>query len=300
MSKMFAKKVQAVKWANKTEADLERQLHPNSKANEATVQQLIDKYLEDITPRKKSAEDEVSRCRMISKYLGHYRLDKLTPHKVVEYAELRLDDVSSDSVRKELSILSVIINAGMSLWGIELPANPVTTASGMMKFKKTLKPKVHRERRPTPEELETLYKHAPNAMPLLIEYAVETCMRRGEIAGQLREHRNGNILHIPETKTSTPRTIPLSPRACEILDSLPDQDPVWGMRPDSITQAFNRTCDRLGIIDLRVHDLRHEGTSRLFEKNLDVMEVAHITGHKDLRVLKRYTHLKPEDIAKKL
>ena len=54
------------------------------------------------------------------------------------------------------------------------------------------------------------------------------------------------------------------------------------------------------ISDLRFHDLRHEATTRLFEKGLNVMEVAAITGHKDLRMLQRYTHLKPETIASKL
>ena len=57
---------------------------------------------------------------------------------------------------------------------------------------------------------------------------------------------------------------------------------------------------RAGIENLRFHDLRHEATTRLFEKGLNIMEVASITGHKDLRMLRRYTHLKAEDLAKKL
>ena len=61
-----------------------------------------------------------------------------------------------------------------------------------------------------------------------------------------------------------------------------------------------RACKRAGIEDLRFHDLRHEATSRIFEKGLNVMEVAAITGHKDLRMLQRYTHLRAEDLAVKL
>jgi integrase len=61
-----------------------------------------------------------------------------------------------------------------------------------------------------------------------------------------------------------------------------------------------RTIRRAGIEDLRFHDLRHEATTRLFEKGLNVMEVASITGHKDLRMLRRYTHLTAEDLARKL
>lgn len=55
-----------------------------------------------------------------------------------------------------------------------------------------------------------------------------------------------------------------------------------------------------GIIGLHLRDLRHEATSRLFEKGLNIMEVSAITGHKDLKMLKRYTHLKAEDLALKL
>ena len=66
-------------------------------------------------------------------------------------------------------------------------------------------------------------------------------------------------------------------------------------------QAFSRSCDRAEILDFRFHDLRHEATSRLFEdKGLDIMEVASITGHKTLQMLKRYMHLRAENLAKKL
>lgn len=75
---------------------------------------------------------------------------------------------------------------------------------------------------------------------------------------------------------------------------------MWNIKPDSITQAFKRICKSAKISDLRFHDLRHEATSRFFELGLNIMEVSSITGHKDLRMLKRYTHLKTEDLAQKL
>jgi integrase len=63
---------------------------------------------------------------------------------------------------------------------------------------------------------------------------------------------------------------------------------------------WSRACRRAEINDLHLHDLRHESTSRLFELGLNIMEVSAITGHKDLKMLKRYTHLKAEDLALKL
>ena len=72
------------------------------------------------------------------------------------------------------------------------------------------------------------------------------------------------------------------------------------MRPDSISQAFERVCKAAGITGLTFHDLRHEATSRLFEKGLGLMEVASITGHKTVQMLKRYTHLRAEDLVGRL
>ena len=99
-----------------------------------------------------------------------------------------------------------------------------------------------------------------------------------------------------------PRTIPLSKKAITILKGEPRNinGKVWCIKPDSITQAFTRVCNEAEINDLRFHDLRHEATSRFFGKGLNIMEASSITGHKDLRMLKRYTHLKAENLVHKL
>ncbi len=111
--------------------------------------------------------------------------------------------------------------------------------------------------------------------------------------------RKARVLWVPETKTGTPRRVPLSTKALAVLDSLTRRldGQVWGMRPDSISQAFERVCLAAGIEGLTFHDLRHEATSRLFEKGLNPMQVAAITGHKTLQMLKRYTHLRAEDLV---
>ena len=126
-------------------------------------------------------------------------------------------------------------------------------------------------------------------------------MRRGEIAAMRWDHmdRKARALLIPETKTWTPRRVPLSTAALGVLDQLPRRidGRVWAMRPDSISQAFERVCKAADIEGLTFHDLRHEATSRLFEKGLNPMQVAAITGHKTLQMLKRYTHLRAEDLV---
>lgn len=91
--------------------------------------------------------------------------------------------------------------------------------------------------------------------------------------------------------------IPMSSRARRILLEYPQG---FGLRPDSITQAFSRACERAGIVGFRVHDLRHEAISRFFEKGLTVEEVASISRHDDWRSLKIYTQPRPELVSKKL
>ena len=105
-----------------------------------------------------------------------------------------------------------------------------------------------------------------------------------------------------DTKNGADRAVPLTSRAVNLLQSMPRNlnGFVFNITSDAITKAFCRIRDRAGLTNLRFHDLRHEATSRFFEMGLNIMEVSSITGHKDLSMLKRYTHLKAEDLAKKL
>jgi|TARA_B100002003_G_scaffold12005_1_gene10353 integrase len=148
-----------------------------------------------------------------------------------------------------------------------------------------------------------------------IRLALETGMRRGEILGVKRSHIDFSTrtLFIPSTKTDSPRTVPLSSAAINALRAQMrasqrhsgdvislHEPPLFSYTPRGLSGAFLRLCRRIGIDDLRFHDLRHEATSRLFEKGLNPVEVATITGHKDTRMLMRYTHLRAEDLARKL
>ena len=129
-------------------------------------------------------------------------------------------------------------------------------------------------------------------------------MRRGEILG-LRwadVDMGKRTLHLPITKNGESRTVPLSIRARQVLEGLPRDitEKVFPISGTALRGLWNRACKRAEIEDLNFHDLRHEATSRFFEKGLNVIEVASITGHKDPRMLQRYTHLRAEDLAKKL
>ena len=79
-----------------------------------------------------------------------------------------------------------------------------------------------------------------------------------------------------------------------------DNDFLFPLSAEAVKLAWKRLNKRAGITGLHFHDLRHEAVSRFFELGLTVPEVALISGHKDPRMLFRYTHLRPADIAKKL
>ncbi len=149
-------------------------------------------------------------------------------------------------------------------------------------------------------------------------------MRRGEWPNlywkDVDLKRQTMVLHDGETKNGGGRIVPVSGNAVCILRGFPKSSDrqVFKVRPRTITAAFTRSHDRtrakyvedckkahrepdpIFLVDLHLHDIRHEATSRLFEKGLHVMEAASVTGHKTLGMLKRYTHLKAEKLAKKL
>lgn len=299
----FRTKAQAETWARKKEDMItEGTLRDYALAERTSVAAACTRYLEEITPRKASESREASRIRIISTHLGHLTLKELTADEVIGFVDERLDDVVSDTVRKELGTLSQIIKTARALWQIKLPENPVTIAREILSVTRTLKPGVERIRRLQPKEYKLLLQHAPPSLVPIIRFAIETGMRRGELTAAKREHVKGSTLHIPETKTQKPRTIPLSRAALRVKEKASAQlnGKLFGLTADAITKAYNRACADAGIKDLRFHDLRHEAISRFFERGLEIQEVAAISGHSDWKSLKRYTHVLPENIAKKL
>ena len=294
-SKSFPKKALAEAWARQTEEKLFAE-KVNGLAGYTTVAEILDRYELEIMPRKRGANAESFRLPILRDGLGHYTLEELTAQRIVTFIDMRLQVVTGSTVRRELNILATAIHSAMHMWGIGLHENPVHRARQILKATKTLTPDNKRDRRPTEDELACILFHLPWEMAYLVAFAVETAMRRGEIVHMKPEDRDGNLLHIPETKTDTPRTIPLSTVARAILDDMGGE---FKYAESSISNMFQRACRKCGVTDLRFHDLRHEGVSRLIEAGLSISEVRLISGQ-SLETLQRYTHLKPEDIVEKL
>ncbi|MBT3031598.1 MAG: site-specific integrase [Candidatus Thiodiazotropha sp. (ex Lucina pensylvanica)] len=301
LTQSFINKTTALTWVKKIESDIERdQFIDCSVAQQTQISDILDRYETEIIPHKRGGSAEKPRTKLLRTTLGHLKLQDLKPHIIAQYRDSRLQRVKSSTVRRELALLSHVINIAIIDWGIDLPkGNPVSSI-------RLPSEAVGRDRRITNHEESQLLNalSGNHMMKSIVVIATETGMRRGEIAAMQWDHINwpSQTLSIPITKTEIPRVIPLSNKAMEAITRLPRRinGLVWGIRPDSITQAFERACKRAGIEDLRFHDLRHEATSRFFENGLSIMEVSVITGHKDVRMLKRYTHIRPENLVKKL
>ena len=145
---------------------------------------------------------------------------------------------------------------------------------------------------------------SPYMRPLII-LAVETAMRRGELLGLLWRHVDWErrIVHLPMTKNGDSRDVPLSARAYETLWHLHAEraeERVFPVSGNTVRLSWEHLRERAGCPDLHFHDLRHEAVSRLFEKGLNVVEVATISGHRELRMLGRYAHLRGVGLVERL
>ena len=261
---------------------------------------MLDRFYDGVASNYKSSKSAKYTIGYLTKVLGHINLIDLSVDVAREYKEYRLETVSGDTVRKEMSLMKRMVNYAMTEWNIHLPkGNPFNSVSLPPKGKA-------RDRRLLSGEFELIKEEAENYggyINIIFELAIETAMRRGEIISLLWKNINlhKRIAYLPETKNGSSRTVPLSSRAIELLGDIEKtSEQVFPIKADSLGQAFRRVTGRAGIEDLRFHDLRHEATSRLFEKGLQLMEVSAITGHKDLAMLKRYTHLDAEKLALKL
>lgn len=326
-TKTFRTKRDAERWARQIENEMDRGVfQPRAESERTTVNTLMDRYARETLPTQKGGHREISRVKHLKAGLGQYSLAALTSSLIANYRDERLKSVGPQSVKHELGLLQRALKQGAQEWGIALPGGIPT-----LMVKKPALPAARNRRLVDDEETRLLTACADARNPWLhpvVLFAIETAMRAGEIVEtwkqdpsgaldahgkHLQVHVNLGLLwenvdlkkrtaHLPKTKNGEARTVPLSNRAASTLEALPRtlDGRVFGMTYEAMKQAFDRACKRAGIVDLRFHDLRHEATSRFFEKGLNPMQVSAITGHKTLQMLKRYTHLRAEDLAKLL
>lgn len=304
LSKTFALKADAEAWARDKERAIDRsELPANHRDLRAiTVAELLVRYRDTITPSKRAKATEGYMIKtMLAHELASVPLNKISPAYIAKYRDDRRKLVSASTVLREFVLLSHMFNLAIKDWGIPISVNPVAGVTKPTQNKA-------RTRRLQEGEFEALCEafakcRNPLVKPVIL-FALATGMRRGEIVSLKWENLDleQRTAFLPITKNGEARHIPLSPVALGVVAALEGtrKGLVFPISANAVRLAWERARARAGIKGLRFHDLRHEAVSRFFELGLSVPEVSLISGHKDPRMLARYTHLKAETVAEKL
>ncbi|PUE38756.1 integrase [Limnohabitans sp. Hippo3] len=303
-TKTFETKADAEKWARSIESEIDKGQFVNvNEAQRTTLGDLIKRYLAEVTPSMKGAAEDTIRLKAIMrKPIAQWSMANLSAARIAAYRDERLKEVSAGTVIRELAYLSAIINHARREWGINV-LNPVQMV------RKPQSPQA-RARVLTDEEVEKLLLALEPAgrrshwTKPAVQLALATAMRRGELLSIRWEHVDlqNRTAFLSDTKNGESRTVPLSTAAVQVLAELPRHisGVVIPVKFFTLDAAFKRARKRAGLNDLRFHDLRRTAITRMAEKLPNVIELAAVSGHKSLMVLKRYYRPTAAELAQKL
>lgn len=305
--KSFDSKTEAEKWARDLESQVDKfGAAPDTRILEnTTLGALMKRYAEEVSPSKRGSTQEIQRLGVLQRHdLAYRTLVGLSQQDIASFRDERLKTVKPATAVRELAILSHVLDVAMRDWGYPLAQNVV---------KMIRRPSINnaRSRRLSATEEQRLLTACDDGrvecFRALVIVAIETGMRRGELLGLKWSDisHNRRVISLAMTKNGTSREVPLSQRAYEALMTLKqcetvDQSMPFAMTTSAFEQTWRRVLKRAGVRDLKFHDLRHEAVSRFFELGLNIMEVSSISGHKELSMLKRYTHLNAESLVSRL
>lgn len=305
-TKTFKTMAEAKLWAEKEELEARMQIELQKELNvpAPSLKTILQLYWANVGAKHKGHKKlfyQIKRLQGIG--LASIGIDRITPKHIRDFRDMRLQECKGATVNRDLAIISASITYAISEHDYGISVNPVSSIRRPSSGK-------GRSRRLTgDQEIESILQISGSEMLRdFVELALETAMRRGEILSLSKASFNNRarVIHLADTKNGEARDVPLSKKAFDIIQrrceclSHPN-DKLFMITPDAVTRAFARACKRAEVEDLRLHDLRHEAASRLFEdKGLSMMEVASITGHQDLKMLKRYTHMNAVRLVDKL
>lgn len=294
LSKSFDTKAEAVAWAEQP-------------TGRHTLDHALTRYARDVTPTKRGRRWEALRIELIrreAKNLVRRHIADITPDQVAAYRDQRLKSVQGASVRREMSLLGSVWETARKEWRWTA-YNPVRD----VRLPKNPKP---RDRVITEPESDALVlalgyvggkpETVSQRVAVAFLFALETAMRAGEIAGIRKASIRGRVVHLSMTKNGTARDVPLTPDALGLLELCPDGFGVSTAQIDALFRKGRAKAARAmpSVADIHFHDARRTATIALADK-LQPMELAKITGHRDLKVLlNTYYGVKADDLAKRL
>ncbi|MEX1197837.1 MAG: site-specific integrase [Pseudohongiellaceae bacterium] len=283
-SRYFDSKMRARAWAQSVEARI---------GGGQSLLDALDKYASEVSPGKKGERWEVVRLtRMGRDEIAQKAIALIDGPDIALWRDRRLTEVAGASVRREMNLLSSVFQKAIREWGW-CDTNPVREVDRPAGGKE-------RTRRITDDEIERIQlalgfegtvHTKQHEVAVLFLLAIETAMRLGEMVSLDPEqiHLNKRYVELLETKNGSERQVPLSKEAVRLLSLVPEG---FTVASGTASTFFRRACINAEITGLRFHDTRREGTSRMSQK-MDVMQLARVTGHRDLRVLLN-TYYRPD------
>jgi len=311
LAKSFVMRKDAEAWARQVEVQADRKELPKDQRQleRHTIGDLIIRYRDEVTPRKRGADVETI---VFNAFLRHTlcskRVSDLSPADFAAYRDERLQKVTPNTLKREFSPLHNMFETARSEWGLPIGENPLDNV-------RLDCPNNRRERRLRDGELERIKLAADKTknrfiFPIIL-FALQTGLRRSEILLSTWSNIDfeRRLMIVPRAKNGHSRTIPLSKASCALLHKLGGDLQVGEMNRErriftttanALRLSWERITKRAGISDLHFHDLRHEAISRFFELGLTTPEVALISGHRDPRMLFRYSHPQQTRILEQL
>lgn len=313
-SKTFTTKAEAIAWATARETEIRTGKATGFEAGR-TVGDAFTRYEKEVSASKRGHRFEALRLAAIGSWMVNeqpfrkMRLVDATSEVLGKWRDHRLnvDKVSGSTVNRELNLLSSIFTVAAKEWKW-IAASPTTD----VRRPKESQP---RDRLYTDDEIERIcfalgfdlgaehpVQTVSQRVAVAFLFAIETAMRAGEICGLTPRDVVGRVATLTETKNGTKRKVPLSKRAIELIELLPAPDEgatIFGITTKSLDTLFRKAKTRAAIEDATFHDSRHLAITRLAKK-LNVLDLARMVGHRDLKQLQVYYNETAEEMAKLL
>ena len=264
-----------------------------------TVKDALERYARDVSPKKKGVQWELRRLAAFGRDpLADVKLCTVKPPDIAEWRDRRLKEVSGSTVNRELNLLSNVFAIARDEWGwiAESPTRKVRRPKESAPRDRLISQKeaeyilVALGYSP---ELDTIESRVGRAFL----FALETAMRAGEICALEAHSVKGRVARLEDSKNGSRRDVPLSARAVEIWEEAGGKG--FGLISSQIDANFRKAKKRAGIADITFHDTRHTAITRL-AKRIDVLALARMTGHKDIKQLMTYYNETAEEVAKLL
>lgn len=279
------------------------------KAPSRSFDELMLAYLESTQDEKRSAERDVYSLKHLAPFFTGRDLSGLGPVDVRAYVDLRKQaGAKPATINKEVGLLSAALNYARREWEWDVP-NPA--ANRKLKEPSRIRWISRAEAAGLIQEAGKEYK--ARHLPDFIRLAINTGCRKGELLGLewRRVDWSADLLYLEEmhSKNGKPASVPLNADARQALlnrakfraQHCPDSPWVFchknGKRIQQIQRSFRASCERAGIADFHIHDLRHTCASWLVQSGVDLLVVMQILRHSDIRMTQRYAHLAPRNVS---